>query len=283
MKKKPKIQIKKFSPVWWIVGIGMILAVVVISRTSRKTYSPEQQIGRDSNSHVTLYKGNGYEISYERSWQLDDTEAEAPATIVSSPDGRAKVYIQPQHDPRLKSNSGKTALIKNLTDNFRQNPDYSLASTEEAKINGKTAYLVEGTLNYQGTQLEFREYTFFGESGDFYTLRINSEPGQHQKALDNLVGSFTILGPDENEIKVRSLIEKIPEVQNFRRDVEKSNRSTSGVRIDKNPDTDETYYVVQVYEVFADHTTTFNWYRVHPVSWIVERQNLATDTWEAVQ
>lgn len=282
MKKQLKNKQTSIRPLWWVIGVLIVLGVIYLA--SQNKYSPEQQIGQStSESRTMTYKGNGYEISYPSDWILDDSKQEAPAVIISSQNGKAKVYIQPQYDPILSSGSGKTALIKNLTDATKQNPDYTISSTEGTKVNGNMAYLMEGTFKNQGKEWDFREYTIFGEDGYFYTLRINNEPLQYQKALDVMVGSFKVTVPNQDEVKARSLVEKLTEVQNFKKLVEKAKRSTFGVRIDRTPTTEEPYYVAQVYEMFPDHKTTFNWYRVNPKTWIVERQDLVTDTWEKVK
>ncbi|MCR4264164.1 MAG: hypothetical protein NUV98_05615 [Candidatus Roizmanbacteria bacterium] len=287
MKKTRKNKRRVIKPLWWVLGVLIVVAgIYALLQNNQNGYLPVQQIAppnskSSSTSTLIPYIGNGYKISYLSDWQLDESKQQVPAIMFVSSDDSARLFVQPQYDPRLTSGA-ETALIKNIYDAFKQNPDYSISATNEVKVNGNAAFLVEGTFQEQGKKLEFQEYTFFGESGDFYTVRINNEPGQYQKALDTMVGSFTITGPDANEVKARSLVENSSEVQGFKKQVEKSGRSTFGVRVDRTPNEDEPYYVIQVYELFPDHRTTFNWYRVHPTTWVVERQELATDTWEQV-
>ena len=283
MKKKQKSKQITIKPLWWVIGAVLVTVVVIIFYRSPK-YSLEQQIGNsNSGSGLIVYQGNGYEISYPKNWQLDESKQEAPAVIIVSPDKRVKVYIHPQYDQRLTSDSGKTALIKNLMDAYDQNRDYSITSDESVEINGNQAFLIEGTFKEEGKQLEFSEYTFFGESGDFYTVRINFEQGEDIKAITNIIQSFKSTGPNADEIKARNLVEKVAEVIAFKKQVDIGDRSVFTVRIDRSPTIEIPYYVVQVYEIFPDHTTTFNWYRVSPKTWVVERQDLATDTWNAVK
>ena len=97
-----------------------------------------------------------------------------------------------------------------------------------------------------------------------------------------MVSSFTITQPNQDEVTARDLVETLGEVQTFKKQVQASGRSTFGVQVDRKSTTNELYYIVQVYEIFPDHMTTFNWYRVNPTTWVVERQDLATDTWEQV-
>ena len=281
MKKNQKNRRTRIKPLWWVIGAFIVAVILYVGLPDKS--SPEQQVGpSDSESGMLLYKGNGYEILYPNNWQLDESEQEAPAVIIASLDNHAKVYIQAQYDPRLITGSGKAATIKNLTDAFRQNPDYSITSTLGSEINGNVAYLVNGTFKDNGKQLEFREYTIFGDDGNYYSLRINNNPGDYQKALDGMVSSFTITQPNQDEVTARDLVETLGEVQTFKKQVQASGRSTFGVQVDRKSTTNELYYIVQVYEIFPDHMTTFNWYRVNPTTWVVERQDLATDTWEQV-
>lgn len=258
-----------------VIGVVLLLLPGLVALNQKRSGSVA--------GGVLEYRGNGYKLSYPQNWKLDNTVQKIPAVIIADPQGHVQLYIQTQYDPALTSGSGKTAVIKNLTDSYRQSSGYSVYSTSDKEINGNPAFLVTGTFKEDGGIQEFQEYTIFGKSGDFYTLRINNKPGEGAKAAEPIINSLTITGPEESELRARSLVEKIGEVRDFKKQVEKSKKSRFAVRIDREPTAAEPYYVAQVYEAFPDHMTTFNWYRVDPKTWGVERQDLATDTWEKVK
>lgn len=69
----------------------------------------------------------------------------------------------------------------------------------------------------------------------------------------------------------------LPEVQEYFVLVEEGGRSTPGVRLAAQPTRDEPWYLVQVYEIFADHTATFNWYRVDVATGVVTLVDLLAE------
>jgi hypothetical protein len=76
-----------------------------------------------------------------------------------------------------------------------------------------------------------------------------------------------------------NLVTQLSEVQDFRRKVEEGGISKFGITTDRQ---EGSYTIIKVFESFFDHITTFNWYRVDSKTGKVERQNIATDTWEEV-
>jgi len=87
----------------------------------------------------------------------------------------------------------------------------------------------------------------------------------------------------KNTDSIVNRVTQLPEVQEFKQAVEENGRSTFMVRIDRMPTDQEPFYSVQVYEIFPDHQTTFNWYRVDKVTNNVSKLDIVTDTWEQVE
>lgn len=89
-------------------------------------------------------------------------------------------------------------------------------------------------------------------------------------------------GKDESASATQA-ISTLPEVQEFRGEVERGGRSTFSVEIGAAPTGDEPYYTVQVFEIFPDHRSTFGWYRYDPKTGSIYRNNIVTDSWELVK
>lgn len=66
--------------------------------------------------------------------------------------------------------------------------------------------------------------------------------------------------------KAIDAVAKIQEVQDFKKLVEESSRSKFSIEIGALPTKNMPYYLVQVFEIFPDHQTTFAWYRYDPKS-----------------
>ncbi|MBI2617240.1 hypothetical protein HYW55_03850 [Candidatus Gottesmanbacteria bacterium] len=77
-------------------------------------------------------------------------------------------------------------------------------------------------------------------------------------------------------------VSKLPEVVEFQQAVEEGGRSTFHVDIAKDPTADERFYLIQVFELFPDHRTTFGWYRYNPDEQKIYRNDIVNDTWEEV-
>ena len=84
---------------------------------------------------------------------------------------------------------------------------------------------------------------------------------------------------DENNQSVE-LVSWLPEVAEFRKEVEENGRSKFGITIDHKVG---PYSIIKVFESFPDHTTTFGWYRYDPKMKKIFRNNIANDTWEEVE
>ncbi len=78
-----------------------------------------------------------------------------------------------------------------------------------------------------------------------------------------IVGAVWMVTQSGHRRYVVQQVTALPEVQKYFVLVEEGGRSTPSVRVAARPTRDEPGYLVQVYEVFADHTATFNWYRVN--------------------
>lgn len=75
------------------------------------------------------------------------------------------------------------------------------------------------------------------------------------------------VGVSNNEAqKAIDAVAKIKKVQDFKKLVEENGRSKFSIAIGASPAKDTPYYLVQVFEIFPDHQTTFAWYRYDPKS-----------------
>lgn len=77
----------------------------------------------------------------------------------------------------------------------------------------------------------------------------------------------------------------LKEVQKFKKEVEKNGRSKFDLTIATEPTREDSFYLIQVSEIFPEHRTTFRWYRYYPDTRKVFTQFLeraTTDNWDEV-
>ncbi len=100
-----------------------------------------------------------------------------------------------------------------------------------------------------------------------------------------VIGLLVFRSQKNGEQEGVSLVSQLSEVAEFKKDVEKNGRSKFAVEVASEPKTDTDlgqYYLIQVFEIFPDHTATFGWYRYDPKTRKLFRSNVALDTWEEV-
>lgn len=81
--------------------------------------------------------------------------------------------------------------------------------------------------------------------------------------------------------KAIAKVSQLAEAKEFKMLVEENGRSSFAVEIAGQPEKDFPYYLVQVFEIFPDHRTTFGWYRFDPKTEVLWRQKLDGD-WEEI-
>lgn len=66
--------------------------------------------------------------------------------------------------------------------------------------------------------------------------------------------------------KAIDAVAKLKEVQDFKKLVEENGQSKFDIEVAALPTKETPYYLIQVFEIFPDHQTTFAWYRYEPKS-----------------
>lgn len=89
---------------------------------------------------------------------------------------------------------------------------------------------------------------------------------------------------DGGKLGVRRVL-SLKEVQKFKKEVEENGRSKFDLALAAEPSREDSFYLIQVSEIFPDHRTTFRWYRYYPDTKKVFTQFLeraTTDNWDEV-
>lgn len=94
-----------------------------------------------------------------------------------------------------------------------------------------------------------------------------------------ILGLFMFSFKENNGPEGIKLVPQLQEVQEFKKAVEENSRSKFGITEDHQ---EGQYSIIKVFESFPDHITTFNWYRVNNKTGKIEKQDIATGTWEEI-
>lgn len=273
LKEKKKTDRK---PVFLILVAGLTLFAIFFA-TSRSELTPQttnSQKGTLTSHTNDKYK---YAISYPDSWTSDTSGSQAPADLFFDKEKNVLIAVQVAEDPRLSKDNGFTLIMEDMKKEFARDTTYTLEAFKETTFHYIPGLYATGSFTDKDGTWNFVEYTLFPGKNTFYVLRgnVKQHAEQSQRAIrDTVIASF--------DITPLRLVAFLPEVVEFKNAVEENGRSTFRIELEKFGPAGELYIVVRVFEVFSDHQTTFNRYRVDPKG-MVSRYNGVTDTWENIE
>lgn len=264
----------------------MFLVITGFFVNQSRTYQPKKQ---ETTSKVKTYSSEklGYAISYPSSWIIEVSQNSAPAEIITNQDGNIMYSVQNSvGDGRLMKSDGVEAVMNEIENSFRSDEKYTIQSLNKILWKGLPALYTRGSFNDKTGLWDFEEYTIF-YGGEIYNLRINVKPEVSKKFTDTIkktVNSFEIFGynvsDNESINKALGSVMNVVEVKSFQKDVFENNRSTFNIAIDRDPKGTGSYYVIAVFELFPDHRTTFNRYRVSQDDGKIYRYDGVNDGWD---
>lgn len=260
-----------------IVLVGIILAfclgITVVIIFARLNYKNPATVWSSYQS-----KKYNYEIKYPANWRFDDSQQRLPYDAIFAPNNKVVITVGV-----LALGQRETAdnVIKEIKTQFEKDKNYSLRQFEGllGELPGFRAvgYFEEGKTNYQ-----FEEWGIINNDGRMFNLRAQTEArdqSTYSVVLKFIFESFSFLRGDGIimrpiwEQRILSRISNLPEVKEFRQLVGENNKSTFNVRVAAYPTQDLPYYLIQVYEIFSDHQTTFGWYRYNPATDDLSQEN----------
>lgn len=288
MKKRKVKQNKPYQipkPIF-LGGILMFFVVTGFFINQSRTYQPKKQ---EATSKVKTYTSEklGYAISYPSSWVIEGSQNSAPAEIITNQ--TKDVMFSVQHivgDGRLLKSSGVETVMNEIENSYRSDEKYTIQSLNKILWKGLPALYTTGSFNDKTGLWDFEEYSIF-YGGEIYNLKINVKPEVSQKytnTIKNTVNSFKIIGYNVSDSKsingALGSVMNVVEVKNFQKDVFENNRSTFNIVLDRDPKDTGSYYVIAVFELFPDHRTTFNRYRVSQDDGKIYRYDAVSDGWD---
>lgn len=258
-----------------VVGLILLAFLILISQTGglplKRTSSQKETV----LAHISdQYK---YTISIPVDWTSDTTRSQAPADLFFDNEKSVLVAVQMGDDPRLHKDDGFAQIIEDIKKAFTVDSNYKLDEFKTTTFRHIPALYATGTFTDKKDLWHFVEYTLFPGSSTFYVLRGNVK--QNAKQQQRLKRDDAIVSFDITPLK---LVASLPEVKEFKNAVEKNGRSIFRLNLEEFGPINEEYTVVRVFEIYSDHQTTFNRYRVYPKG-MISRYSALTDMWEDIE
>lgn len=94
----------------------------------------------------------------------------------------------------------------------------------------------------------------------YYKNKFNADNDNNKQNQTNL------------EQRIIKEVKQLPEVREFAALIQNAGNSRFAVDIATRPDNESPDYLIQVYEIFHDHTATFGWYRYNTQDGKIEQE-----------
>lgn len=262
MAKKKK---KKLQWLWIVIPVVIILFSAFYSFSKNNAFQSQQSSSKYLVYQNPIYK---FSIEYPKAWEIRKNtqvfeNGDAIAFGISGP--TQKKYTE-------LSDGAQLAVSKPLVINT------DLATWMKNYFNSQTKFSKLSLSNYTFEAVEVCEYLecmryyFTKIDSQIYGVALyaegtNAEKASYENALLYMLKSLQLPDTTKGTITKEEAVTRIgslPEVKEYLNRVPNGLVAVNG--------TDDSSYMVQVYEVKDGHTATFNWYRINKQTGEVKKE-----------